>query len=163
MSVITVSRKLSAPVAKVWEVLSDFGGVHTWSAGVEESPINDGTPTSGVGSERNCQLYDGNHIQERVTQSIELKQLSIEIFETSMPMKRAEAVFALSPAPGGGTDVKVTMDYTVKYGPIGAAMDVLMMRRMMTGTFNNLLASLDHHVTTGEAIGKGWKPLAKVA
>ncbi|MFT7520821.1 MAG: hypothetical protein ACI9MC_002972 [Kiritimatiellia bacterium] len=47
---------------------------------------------------------------------------------------------------------------SVKYGPIGLAMDALMMRRAMKSSFNGLLAGLDHHLTTGETIARGWKP-----
>ena len=55
------------------------------------------------------------------------------------------------------------MEYVVKYGPLGVAMDMLMMRSMMNATFENLLAGLDHHLETGEIIGKGWKPEVLVA
>lgn len=158
MSVITVSHEVASPVSQVWAVLSDWGGVHRFSAGVESSPINAGSPSRGVGAERTCHLYDGNHIQERVTESIEEQKLSLEVFDTSMPIKTAAASFALVPLKSGGTRVTMTMDYVVKYGPLGAIMDAVMMRRMMTGSLNRLLASLAHHVHTGEAIGKGWKP-----
>ncbi len=163
MSVVTQSRHVSSPVAKVWEALSDFGGVHRFAAGVKSSPIIKGTPDRGVGSERSCTLYDGNTVLERVTESIENKRISVEIFESSMPIKTADATFTLAPAAGGGTDIIVTMEYVVKYGPIGVAMDVLMMRSAMNATFENLLAGLDHHLQTGESIGNGWKPQVAVA
>ena len=116
-----------------------------------------------MGAERNCLLYDGNHIQERVTASIDQKKLSVEIFDTSMPIKTADATFTLAPVAGGGTEVTVTMEYVVKYGPVGMVMDALMMRNAMKGSFNGLLAGLDHHLTTGEPIGKGWKPAVEAA
>lgn len=157
MSVITVSRRVEAPVAKVWSALSDFGGVHRFSAGVESSPIKEGTPSSGVGAERLCTLYDGNHIQERVTESVDLKKLSIEVFDTSMPLSSADATFEVSPVAGGGTDVTVTMAYAVTFGPLGMAMDALVMRRAMRTSFGNLLAGLDHHLATDDIIGQNWK------
>ena len=42
-------------------------------------------------------------------------------------------------------------------------MDALMMRNAMTTTFNSLLAGLDHHLTTCEIVGKGWKSAVEVA
>lgn len=158
MSVITLSREIAAPIAKVWATLDDFGGVHRFSASVESSPINEGTPSSGVGSERNCHLYDGNHIQERVVESVPEKKISIEIFDTSMPLKEGHGTFALSPTPSGGTLVHMTMEYVVKYGPLGVLMDKLMMKRMLAPSLDRLLAGLEHHVLTGESIGKGWEP-----
>ena len=161
MAVITVSRETARPLSQVWSTLSDFGGVHRFSAGVETSPINPGTPSSGVGSERTCHLYDGNHIQERVTESIEGQKLGIEIFDTSMPLETAQAAFTLSPTPTGGTTITMTTDYVVKFGPLGKLMDALMMKKMMTANLNGLLAGLDHHLVTGETVGKGWRPGAR--
>lgn len=160
MSKLTVTRTLSHPPEHVWALLDEFGGVHRWSAGVESSPINAGTPERGVGAERTCQLYDGNHIQERVTQVIEGRRLALEVVETSMPLKSADGVFELVPTSGGGTELTMTFDYVVKFGLLGRAMDGLMLRRMMTGSLTRLLAALDEHLKTGELIGKGWAPPA---
>lgn len=157
---VVVTRTLSAPPSKVWAVLEDFGGVANWSAGVEASPIIAGTPERGLGAERNCQLYDGNHINERLTELVPEKRLAIEVTDTSMPMKSAAGRFELVATPGGGTQVTMTMDYVVKFGPIGQLMDVLMLKRSMTASLNNLLAALDEHVETGKRIEKGWKPAA---
>ncbi len=158
MSTFSVNRIIDAPVDAVWEALSDFGSVHRYSAAVESSPITEGTPSRGVGSERVCHLYDGNHIAERVTGSVEKQQLSINIFESSMPLKSADGVIDLLPTANGGTQVTMTMTFVAKFGPLGWLMDKLMMKRAMTASLNGMLAALDHHVTTGEDIGKGWKP-----
>ena len=157
MSAITVSRTLPFPVETVWEKLADFGGIHRFSAGVEHSPINAGTPATGVGAERNCKLYDGNNLQERITEFVVNERLAVEIFETSMPLAKAGGRFELKALPDGGTHLSMTMEYSVKYGPLGWMMDAMMMRRMMTNNLGNLLAALGHHMTTGENIEKGWK------
>ena len=162
MSVVSVEREIDAPVPKVWAALSDFGGVHRYHSAVERSPINEGTPSSGVGSERTCHLYDGNHVQERVTESVPEQKLSVEIFETSMPLKSAVGTFTLSPTPSGGTQVELSMDYVVKYGPAGKLMDVLMVKRMLTPNLNRMLAGLDHHLETGETVEEGWAPAQPV-
>jgi hypothetical protein len=54
----------------------------------------------------------------------------------------------------------MTMSYVVKFGLLGAAMDALMMKRMMTGSLNSLLAGLEEHLSTGKTIEKGWRPTA---
>jgi len=158
MSVVNASREVEAPVSRVWATLADFGGIHRFNASVDRSPINEGTPPSGVGSERTCHLYDGNRIQERVVESVEEEKISIEIFETSMPLKSGLGVFTLVPTANGSTRVTVSMSYVVKYGPVGKLMDVLMVKRMLGSAMSRLLAGLDHYVTTGETIGNGWKP-----
>ena len=158
MSVVIASREIAAPVSKVWATLSDFGGIHRYNASVESSPINEGTPSSGVGAERTCHLYDGNYIEERVIESIDEKKLTIEIFKTSMPLKESHGVFTLTGLPDGGTRVDVSMHYVVKYGPLGMLMDILMMKRMLGPAMERLLAGLDHHISTGETVAKGWTP-----
>lgn len=160
MGKFTVTRTLPFPTEKVWSVLADFGGVHHYSAAVETSPINEGTPESGVGAERYCTFYDGNFFEERVTEAIENKLLGVEIFATSAPMKSAHATFELVPAAGGGTQLSATMDYVVRFGLIGKMMDAMMMRRMMTKSFDGLLRGLEEYMTTGKDIGKGWRPSA---
>lgn len=162
MSAFTVSRRLEHPVNKVWALLDDFGGIHRWSAGVKSSPINEGTPERGVGSERHCLLYDGNRLQERVTESVEHKRLALEVFDTSMPLERATGLFELAPTADGGTQLSMTFDYAMKYGLLGKAMDALMVRKSMERSLTNLLAALDAHLTTGNLIPQGWTP-AKAA
>jgi uncharacterized protein YndB with AHSA1/START domain len=158
MGTVTVSRTLDHSANDVWSVLADFGGIHRWSASVESSPINAGTPPTGVGAERNCHLYDGNHIQERITQSVDQRRLALEIFDTSMPLRSADAVFELSPSAEGGTELTMTMSYVVKFGLLGKAMDGLLLRRKMTSSLDRLLITLDEHLTTGAVIDKGWSP-----
>jgi uncharacterized protein YndB with AHSA1/START domain len=160
MSTITVQRSVASSVDEVWSALADFGGIHRFSAAIDTSPINPGTPTTGVGAERTCNMYDGNHIQERVTESVEKSRLDIEIFDTSMPLKSAHVRFDLKPTSDGGCEVTMTMDYVVKFGIIGQVMDAVMMRSMMTKSLNRLLAGLDEYLRTGKPIEKGWTPAA---
>jgi len=160
MSTISVSRTLSQSPETVWPALDDFGAVHRWSAAVKSSPINPGTPESGVGAERYCRLYDGNHIQERVTQVVPQQRLALEVFDTSMPLKSAQGIFELVPTANGGTALTMTFSYVVKFGLLGRAMDGLMLRRMMTASLTRLLAALEQHLQTGEVIEQGWTPTA---
>lgn len=137
--------------------------IHPPRCTFESSPINAGTPERGVGAERHCHLYDGNHIQERVTQLVEGQRLALEVFDTSMPLRSADAVFELAPTPNGGTELTMTFTYVVKYGLLGKAMDGLMLRRMMTASLTRLLAALDDHLKTGAVIERGWNPPANKA
>jgi uncharacterized protein YndB with AHSA1/START domain len=156
MSTISVVRNIPAPIDQVWEALSDFGGVYRYSAGVESSPITAGTPERGVGAERICHLYDGNHIEERVTGSIDKEQLSVKIVQSSMPIKSADGVFDLVSTAEGGTQVTITMTFVAKFGPLGWLMDKLMMNKAMTKSLAGMLAALEHHLATGEVVEKGW-------
>ena len=73
-------------------------------------------------------------------------------------MKNANGTFTLTSIGGGRTQVDVSMEYKAKYGPVGVVLDLLMLKRMLGPSLDRLLAGLDHYITTGETIGKGWKP-----
>ncbi|MFT5432938.1 MAG: hypothetical protein ACI9OJ_003642 [Myxococcota bacterium] len=161
MGELSIHRDINQPAKRVWEILADFEGVYRFSAGVEASPINAGTPNTGVGAERNCRLYDGNNIQERITQFVDGERLELEVFETSMPLTHAAAQFVVTPR-GSGCTVAVDMQYTVKWGVVGRIMNALMLQRAMVGSMTRLLAGLDSYATTGQPIEKGWAP-AKAA
>lgn len=160
MSQVVVSKTISFPVSAVWASLADFGSIHRYSAGVASSPINAGMPRTGIGAERNCLLYDGNNIQERITQFDANERLALEVFQTSMPLKRADARFDLVATTADQCQLTMTMNYTVKFGPLGRLMDSMMLNKAMTRSLNGLLAALEEHLRTGEEITEGWTPAA---
>jgi len=161
MSNIEITRHIPASPARVWAAFADFGGIHKFHPFVETSPMLSQN-ASGLGAERRCEFYDGNSVCERVVGVEEGTSMTIDIYEGSMPLERAEARIHLEPADGG-TRVRFVMDYTVKWGPIGALMDVMMMRRKMRGMLGKVLAGLETHLETGAAIGQGGLPEMTVA
>ncbi len=56
-------------------------------------------------------------------------------------------------ADGDGTIVSVSPDYQLKFGPIGALLDRLILGRQLRKGMENLLAGLKYHVETGELVG----------
>ncbi len=56
-------------------------------------------------------------------------------------------------ADGDGTIVSVSPDYQLKFGPIGALVDRLILGRQMRKGMDELLAGLKYHVETGELVG----------
>ncbi|MBT8468693.1 MAG: SRPBCC family protein [Deltaproteobacteria bacterium] len=163
MGKITVSGTMSHSVDRVWSMLDDFGSVYLWSAGVESSPIIGGTPERGVGAERLCTLYDGNRISERVIESVDERNLVVDIYDTTMPLKSARGRFDLEKTSDGGTLVRITFEYVVKYGVLGKVMDALIIKRSLKKSFDNMLAALVEHLATGVHIQKGWQPTAAAA
>lgn len=160
MSNLAVTIEVNAPAERVWEVVSDFGGVHKFHPLVETSPLltkND----RGLGAKRRCEFYDKTSIVEEVTKWDEGKSYSVVISEASMPLKRANATMRISPIDGDSSEVILAMDYEVKYGPVGKLMDMFMMRRMMGKMFGKVLKGLAHHAATGELIGKNGVPVTR--
>ena len=50
----------------------------------------------------------------------------------------------------------MTMDYDMKYGPLGWLSNVVMLRRILGELLASVLAGLDQHLVTGEHIGENW-------
>jgi hypothetical protein len=74
-----------------------------------------------------------------------------------MPMAKGSGRFDLTPTAGGGTELTMTMDFELKMGVLGKALDWLVVGRKFKGNLELLLAALAVHLDTGETIGRGWK------
>lgn len=157
MSKITITHTYPQSPSQVFAALNDFAGIYRYHPMLESSPLVDGTPATGAGSERVCHMYDGNTLHERIT-GVELdKWLTIEVVDSSMPLSSMTGRFDLTPTSTGGTEVTMTADFALKMGFLGKALDVLVMRRKFTGNLELLLAALGEHLNTGNVIGRGWK------
>jgi hypothetical protein len=157
MSFIAVTRTYPQAPSEVFSALNDFAGIHRFHPLLESSPLVDGTPAEGPGSERVCKLYDGNTLHERLLDTETDKWLTVEIVDTSMPMAKGGGRFDLKPTAAGGTELTMTMDFELKMGLLGKALDRLVVGRKFRGNLEQLLAALGEHLETGAAIGRGWK------
>lgn len=162
MSKVTITRTVHAPKDQVWNAWADFGGIAKFHPYVDTSPLLS-EQTEGVGTERQCNFYDGNHVKERVVNVVPGEEMTVDIVEGSMPLLCARAHIALEALGPDRTEVRMTMDYTPKWGFVGKAMDALMMRRQFTTILDDVLSALDAHLETGKPIGQGGVVLDAVA
>ena len=72
--------------------------------------------------------------------------------KTVLPMKYVRNRFSVSPA-GNGTVVTAFIDFQMKFGPVGALMDKLVLRRQFRKVMTHGRGGLNHHVKTGEVVG----------
>ena len=68
-----------------------------------------------------------------------------------------------SPIDGATSDASFSVDFVVKYGPVGWLMGALMMKPMMRGVTRDILKGLAFHVTTGNTIGSEMPSAAALA
>jgi uncharacterized protein YndB with AHSA1/START domain len=156
MSKVTRQVTINAPQEKVWEVLADVGGIYKWNPGVSYSHSTSEND-QGEGATRHCDLQNaGGYLEEKVIGWREGEGYTIDVYESSLPIKRNVVEFLVRPE-GDGTLVKVTVDYELKYGPVGALIDTLIARRQYQKGFGELLAGLKYHVETGKEVGEGTK------
>ena len=154
---VTSSTNIDAPADKVWSVLADLGSIYKWNPGVTHSHSTSDA-TQGEGATRHCDLDEKNYLEERAFDWREGEGYKIDVTESTMPLESNIVTFQIAPggdgAPdGAGTRVSVTADYKLKFGVIGALMDMLFAKRQMQQAFDDMMAGLKHYVETGEEVG----------
>lgn len=100
-----------------------------------------GDLTRGVGAERECELRPSGRVVERVTTWEEGAAIGLEVVESDWPIVFMRWVTRIEPQEGG---CRLTQDlhYQVKFGPLGWALDALVMRRKLRSNLDEVLASL---------------------
>jgi hypothetical protein len=163
------TETINAPPGKIWQVLAEIDRVHEWNPSVTASRYLAST-SSGLGAQRHCDI-EGGYLRERVVEWEVERKLGFEIFATNAPIRSARATFHLAPHPRG-TQVSFEMQYGVKFGPLGALMDRMVMSRQFAKLVPDVLRALkekieagDHHVEpippsppSREAAGLGSAP-----
>ncbi len=151
MSQLTRQVKIDAPKEKTWEALADFGAVANWAPTVTESHATT-EAKRGVGSIRRCDHVRMGILEEEIVTWEEGSSLSYDLIKgLPMPMKSLNNTWAVS-AEGDGSLVTLTMNFEMKFGPLGALMAALAVRRAMLKEMGINLAGLKQYVETGEVV-----------
>lgn len=138
MASVTVTRVINAPLEKVWASWDDYANIDKFNPNLNRSFLIDNNGETGLGATRQCDLNDGkNFIQERIIGYTPLKKIKIDIYNGTMPLKRAEADIDLKPLGPNKTELSFTMDFTPKMGLLGR-----LMVPMMKPQFRKLLGKL---------------------
>jgi uncharacterized protein YndB with AHSA1/START domain len=155
MNNVSATTIVHAPIARVWETIADVGTIAQWHPGVAKSPVL--TPNhTGMGASRQVELYDGSTAVEQVTSLDEGRSLTVTMSEHTMPMSYAVVTFSVEADGNARTRVTMSMEYKMKFGPVGWMLNTLMLRGIMNKLLPSTLAGLNHHLVTGETIGEGW-------
>ena len=153
MSQLSSTKAVRAPLTRVWETIADVGTIAAWHPGVERSPVLSDHRT-GLGAVRRVELYDGTSAVEEVTSLDEGRSLTVTMSEFSMPLSRGAATFEVEADGDERTLVTMTMDYEMKYGPLGWLINAVMLRPIIGKLLASVLSGLDHHLVTGDHIGQ---------
>jgi hypothetical protein len=141
----TIQHEIHAacPPAPLWELLSDLEAVQRYNPGVRRAAI-EGSQRSGVGARRSCELLPKGRVVERVTHWEDERALGLEIADSDWPIHFMRWVTRLEPN-GNGTRITQSLEYRVKFGPLGWLFDRLIMKRKLTATLDGVFASLVRH------------------
>lgn len=154
MSKLTIQVKINAPAEKVWEVVADFGSVSKWAPNVTNS-YSTTEANGGVGAGRHCDVVGFGAIEEEIVEWKESRSLTYEV-ENVGPMKSVRNKCSVR-GEGNRTVVTFTIDYQMKFGPLGALLDKLVAGRQLGKAAALGLAGLKHYLETGEPVDQKTK------
>jgi len=97
---------INAPVATVWQIMGDFGGLVAWFPSAAECTV----VGSGVGAVRRLVMPDGGVLEERQTERVEGEQYTYHIIVGEVPFSDYSSRFAVK-AEAGGTRVIWTAEF----------------------------------------------------
>ncbi|MHA1559685.1 MAG: SRPBCC family protein [Alphaproteobacteria bacterium] len=147
----TVERDIHINASKeaVWAVLADFGNVSKWSPGLVASKLTSEGDV-GVGSTRVCTAPKFGSFNEEVLEWHPGESFAVEL-KAFGPMKFSRSKWTLR-EHGGVTHLNASIDYEVKFGPVGTIMSVLFVKRSISNGFEQALQGLKDHVENGRGV-----------
>ncbi|UJB71112.1 SRPBCC family protein [Acaryochloris sp. 'Moss Beach'] len=152
MANVTVYRTIYSSLEKVWESWDDFGAIYKFNPNLTHSHLLEDSRPTGQGAKRQCDLKDGkNWIREEVIEYIPYQQLTLNIYEGTMPLKSAKATLRFRKVLANRTEISMSMDFEPKMGWLGKLM-LPMMKPKFEEMLNALLAGNDAFVTQGQLV-----------
>jgi ligand-binding SRPBCC domain-containing protein len=132
--------RIDAPIESVWAAVADLVAVQRWNPMVASARYIS-EQRQGVGAGRRCQLKPKGWMEERVWDWNPPRVIGLEVTASTWPIAFMKWRTELE-REGSATRMSQEMQYKVKFGPLGALLDTLIMRRQMdksiSGTFDAL-------------------------
>jgi ligand-binding SRPBCC domain-containing protein len=127
VTILENSVVIEAPPSAVWAVLAELDGLARYDPAIALSEV-ESSEASGVGASRRCTLKAGGWFRERVTTWEAQRRLAFELYECTLPVRRLQHRYTLT-GEGNGTRVEQRMEYELKFGLVGALLDIVAVRR----------------------------------
>lgn len=143
MPTIRVTQNTKASTQACWDLMADFGNIDFFNPNLSKSYLLSDDEQIGVGTQRQCDLSDGkNYIREEIVEWKPGEYYVINIYEGTMPIDNPVTKLGVIPSSNGGSRVYMEFSYTPRFGLVGKLMNVLMLKRMMTGMLKKVLEGL---------------------
>lgn len=153
MATVTLSKRIDAPLADVWESWNDFGNIYKFNPTLKHSHLlSDVAKPIGIGSERHCDFADNkNWIRERIIDYRPQRLIRIDAYDGTMPLKSLVATFGFRETSKGQTAVQMSVEFEPKFGVVGKLMAPLM-KRQFRPMLQSLLDCNAAHIERGETV-----------
>ena len=110
-----VTRRIKGKKEELWQYLGDFSNIQRFHPMLKGSHFIEGASSCEVGSTRQCNMKDGNYLKERIVDWKDGSHYTVDIYETSMPMKTAKATLGVTPLGNGNTEAYMNLNVQPKY------------------------------------------------
>lgn len=150
MGVVQKTETVNGSIEKAWAAVSKMGAVEDWHPNVARAVVLTEHDT-GIGASRRVEFHDGRGSVETVIEESEQQFTTVEMTEAPMT-KKALVTIRTKERSADTTDVTFSIDYSLKFGPIGWLMDTFVMSRIMGKVFGVALAGLSYHLETGKLV-----------
>ena len=127
MPKVSIKRTVNGTLEEVWNAWDDFAAIDKFNPNLNKSFLINESKATGLGAERQCDLSDGkNYIRERVIEYVPHQKIKVDIFDGTMPLKRALALIQMRKVGPNVTEVEFEMEFEPKMGLLGKLMVPLM-------------------------------------
>lgn len=142
--------RIKATPERLWEVLSQYGDVSNFHAGVQKSyKVQGSNNQAALGCERVCQIVDmGLNItlNERIIDYQKGKSYQYEVYEwKNFPIQKMLFAFTIGDSNGQTTALSIDIDYLAK-----PALLTPLLKGKMNNLARDVLLGYKHYTETGE-------------
>lgn len=125
MSQLTLRKKVNVPADRMWKIISNYGKrPGLISAAEMKEKCAPEKITGLLGAAARWAKGRGYHMS---------------LGDVSMPFKRSKVGVSVRHAGEGESEVTITMEYDMKYGPVGSLMNLAVMRPLVRHRFAEIV------------------------
>ncbi len=138
---------INARPNEIWAILRRFMHIDEFAPQViSVDALTAGS--DGVGSQRRCHFANGTSLVEEVTDWQVDRGYTVRLSQMAMPLREAQAAIAITPLSDTRSRVIWSMDFRMKYGPLGWLMGQTLLKMMMGCVLAENLSALAAKVQT---------------
>ena len=138
--------QINASHAVVWGILADFSGVATWAPYLRSSsPVGD--VEAGVGAYRVMRHFWGFRLEESVVEWDEGSGYAFALVTVPFPIKYVRETWQVV-SEDGRVSVRTSVEYDTHLGPLGDAVDSILVSRLVRREMREGLKGLKRYAET---------------
>ena len=161
-SVATFEIAVDLPRATVWEGLRDLTRAPRYVPGLTGVEITTAAQ-AGIGASRRVFQKSGGALDETVESWDEGYGFTLRLHKGDKalaPFKEAWFDYRIADGAAGNSVFKPSLIYSMPWGPVGALLDMLFVRKFAVNNVRQVALNFKRHYETGEITNPAYKPKA---